>query len=180
MNKHFIKFGLFAGISSIIITLVLYLIDPKIMLQAGSWLIIIVTIVFMVRATKDKKKELGGFITFKEAFSESWLTYLVYAIVSTIFTYALFNFIDPGLKDTVNEISIEAIEKMSGLLGEEGVAKAVEEIEKGDNFTISKMLANLAGSLVMGALVGLIIAAVLKSPKPANWEDDEWKNNTTV
>lgn len=173
MNKHFVKYGLYAGGASILITLLLYVIDPKIMLQVSNWIIFILSVVFMVMAAKGKRSEQGGFISFKEAFTESWLTYLVYALVSLVFTYLLFNVIDPDLKDTVKEIAMEAMEKMSGLLGEEGTAKAIEELEKQDSFSIGGLAQSTAFALVFGALISLIIAAVVKKEKPADWDKND-------
>lgn len=75
MDKHFVKQGLYAEETSILITLGLYIIDPKMMLKVGNWLIFILSIVFMVMAAKGKKKDNGGFISFKEAFGN--LAYLL-------------------------------------------------------------------------------------------------------
>lgn len=179
MDKHFVRQGLYAGGASVLITLALYIIDPKMMLKVGNWLIFVLSIVFMVMAAKGKKKDNGGFISFKEAFTESWLTYLIYALISLVFSYLLFNIIDPSLKDTVKEIAMEAMEKMSGLLGEEGTAKAIEELEKQDSFSIGNLLQSTVFSLIFGAVIALIIGAAVKKEKPADWDRNDVVDTTT-
>jgi hypothetical protein len=77
------------------------------------------------------------------------------------------NFIDPDLIVMAKEVSIEAIEKMSGLLGEDGVQAAIEKIENENPFGIQQTLMGIAITLVFpGALIALIIAAIMKKTNP--------------
>ena len=74
----------------------------------------------------------------------AWITYLFYAVLSSLFSYVLMNFIDPDLIVMAKEVSIEAIEKMSGLLGEDGVQAAIEKIENENPFGIQQTLMSIA------------------------------------
>lgn len=74
---------------------------------------------------------------------------------------------------------MEAMEKMSGLLGEEGTAKAIEELEKQDSFSIGNLLQSTVFSLVFGAVIALIIGAAVKKEKPADWDRNDVVDTTT-
>ncbi|MBK8701042.1 MAG: DUF4199 domain-containing protein [Saprospiraceae bacterium] len=121
--------GLFAGISAIIIGLVIYLISPMGFLSWGGWITIIPVVYFMVAAAKTKREEEEGFISLRAAFTASWLVYLLYSLISVLFTYVMMNIVDPSLIDTAKQVSIEAIEKMSGWIGEQGTEAAIAELE---------------------------------------------------
>lgn len=117
----------------------------------------------MVMAVKEEKLNLGS-ISFKSAFGQSWLTYVVGTLIATVFAYILMHFIDPTLMDTANEIAKEAIEKMSGFLGEDGVEEALEAIDKQDNYSVFGFVRSyLIGLIFPGAIIALIIAAIMKN-----------------
>ncbi|HMS97283.1 MAG TPA: DUF4199 domain-containing protein [Saprospiraceae bacterium] len=167
MNSIVIKNGLMAAGAAIILGLVVYLIDPKGFLSWGSWLTLIPILYFMVSAVKETRNENGGFISLRQAFTPAWITYLFYAVLSSLFSYILMNFIDPDLIVMAKEVSIEAIEKMSGILGEDGVQAAIEKIENENPFGIQQTLMGIAITLVFpGALIALIIAAIMKKTNP--------------
>ena len=103
-------------------------------------------------------------------FTPAWLTYLLYAIASTLFTYIMLNFIDPGLLDLAREASIEAMEKLSGMMGEEATQAAIEELEKSNPYSLPKLGIGLLFSLVFpGAVIALIIGLIVKKEKPEDW-----------
>ena len=168
MNHYSIKNGLLAGGASIILGLIAYLINAESFLTYGGWLSFVPVIYFMVKAaTEYKDGELEGFLSFKEAFSQSWKTYFLYAVISMIFTYVMMNFVDPSLGEAAKQISIKTIEKMSGMMGEEGTAAAIEKIESEEPYNLKNIAISFLLTLVFpGALIALIIALIVKREKP--------------
>ncbi|MCB9329404.1 MAG: DUF4199 domain-containing protein [Lewinellaceae bacterium] len=167
----FTKYGIYLGLGLIITSFVCYFISPRFFLTWGSWIGFILYIIMMVMAVKEEKFNLGS-ISFKGAFGQSWLTYVVGTLIATIFAYIMMHFIDPTLMDTANEIAKEAIEKMSGFLGEEGVEKALEAIDKQDTYSVFGFVRSyLIGLIFPGAIIALIIAAIMKN-KSADAEPD--------
>ncbi|MFN8320530.1 MAG: DUF4199 domain-containing protein [Saprospiraceae bacterium] len=170
MNSIVVKNGLLASVSAIVLGLIVYLISPKGFLTWGSWLTMVPLVYFMVQAAKETRETIGGFATLREVFTPAWITYLFYAIASTLFTYVMLNFIDTGLLDLARQASIEAIEKLSGMMGEEATQAAIEELEKSNPYSISKLAIGVLFSLVFpGALIALIIGLVLKKQRPEDW-----------
>jgi Na+/H+-dicarboxylate symporter len=117
------------------------------------------------------KKELNNIYSFKDAFT----TYFVYAIVgiaiSVTFNIILFNVIDPGAKETVKELSIEAAVNMMKKFNTPTAAikEAVEKMEEQDQFETFQQLKGSIFSIIFSAIFGVILAAIFKS-KPSYQE----------
>lgn len=170
MNSIVVKNGLLAGVSGIVVSLVIYLIEPKGFISWGGWVVIFPVLYCMVQATKETREANEGLATLREAFTPAWLTYLIYTVIYSLFTYVLMNIIDPGLIDLAKEASIEAMEKMSGMLGEEAMQAAIEEMEKNNPYRFSAIIMTMFFSLVFpGAIVALIIGLIMKKNKPESW-----------
>ncbi|MCB0645092.1 MAG: DUF4199 domain-containing protein [Saprospiraceae bacterium] len=157
-----IKYGVYAGVALIVTDLILYLISPKAMIFASSWIALAVIIVSMVLATKEYKEANEGMLSFKEGFTASWLTYLFTGLITTVFAYLLYNFIAPDLLDEIKAISAESLEKMKGFMGEDGYEAAMENLENESSMDIPSLLISLALKYLMAAVPALIIAAVMK------------------
>jgi hypothetical protein len=174
MNNYNAKFGIYAGIVSIIATLALNAVSSKTMITFSGWIGIIAFIVAMVMAVLEERRNNGNSITFGSAFKHAWVTYLIYGLITTIFTYIFYTFIDPNLKKEVMQLTIDGMSKMKSVVGEEAYEKMIEELEKNDAFSISNILRGFVIQLIFpGAFLAAILALILK--KDANpWEG---KNN---
>jgi hypothetical protein len=179
MNNYNAKFGLYAGIISIVSMLGFNMISASAMMNWASWISIIVSIVAMVLAVKEEKALNKGSISFGSAFKHSWVTFLIYAVITILFTYVLYNFIDPNLKEEVMKNTIKAMSKLSGMIGEEAYEKMIEEMEKTDAFGIKGLLQSFVVQLIFpGAFVAAIIALFMK--KESNPWDKAIDSNPMV
>ena len=163
-----VKNGVIAGLSTAGIILLFYLINARWVFSVASILTTILFIVFMVRSVREEKLTLD-FMAFNDALKPAFVTYVVANLIYIIFYYVLLNFIAPELIDMQREIAVETIEKMSGILGEEGTEAALDQMdERSFDFTLkSAALAFAWGLIFPGFIVALIIAAVMKDKKPA-------------
>jgi hypothetical protein len=170
MNNYNAKFGLYAGIIAIVSILGFNMISTSAMMSWSSWISIIVSIVAMVLAVKEEKELNKGSISFASAFKHSWVTFLIYAVITSIFTYVLYNIIDPSLKEEIMKKTIEAMGKLSGMMGEEAYEKMIEDLEKTDTLGLKGILQGFAVQLVFpGAFVSAIIALIMKK-EPNPWD----------
>ena len=166
-----IKLGVYAGLFLIIYNMVIYLIDPKLMFGMFGLVSLAVTlaavIVPMVLAAKQKRTELGDYIDFKGAFRETLQALIPIALIMTVFGFLLYQVIDPGLNDLAKEAAFESIEKWADRMPEESYEKQIARIENmGPVWTPKKALIGLAGWLAVGSIIGAIVSAVIKRPKP--------------
>jgi hypothetical protein len=166
MNQG-LKFGLIMGFIQIAIYTLLYIVDKNLMVDFKVGLgIMIINIVLMVWPVRDYKKMNGGTITFKDAFIICVLTIAGGSLLYIIFSYFLYNIIDPSLADFIKE---QSIEKTAGFMERMGVPQ--EEIEKGiarieaQDFKMSpaKLSGTFFQTVLFGCIPALIIAAILRT-----------------
>ncbi len=165
-----INYGLYLGVSLILITVLMYVINIELMVNFWLNLLIlpIAIIIFGVVSTAKVKGILNGFLTFKQAFSSYFITVAVGLIISSIFSIILFNFIDPDSAIQLKQLAVEkTISMLEGFnVPAEEIAKQVDEMEKQDTFSIGTQAWQLAQGLIFFAVIGLIVAAIMKKSDP--------------
>ena len=169
VKKNGINFGIILGVFSILTTAVIYAVDLS--LFASIWLGIILFVIYLsigIFAVAKTKKSMSGYITFKEAFTVFFITMLIGLIFNMIFSYLLFNIIDPSAAETVKQYIIEMTVNLGQKFGTptEELKKQVKAIEESDNYSIGSQMKSFFGFLLFYIIVGLIIAAAFKKNKP--------------
>ena len=128
----------------------------------------IIIIAFGVVSTAKSKSILGGFLTFKQAFSSYFITVAIGVMISTLITVIIFNFIDPSAADEVKKILVENIMGFMEGMGAppEAIAESVDQIESQDTFGLGTQIKSLGQSLIFFAVIGLIVALIMKKTDP--------------
>ncbi|MCE2788174.1 MAG: DUF4199 domain-containing protein [Bacteroidota bacterium] len=168
--QHAMKFGFIMGLFNILVQLAIYLIDKALLVSFSIGIItMIINLILVIYPVRLYRKELEGFISFKEAFIIGLIVFAGSGLITIIFQYLLYNLIDPQLPDYIKE---KAIEKTVGLMerfgaGQEEIAKAIEPLEKEDfHQTPSKLGSSYLSNVLIGAVLSLVIAALTrKAPK---------------
>jgi len=163
------KYGVYAMLLGLIISILFYLLNPSLLMNWAAYLPSLVTIVLMVMAVKECKNYLGGYIRYGEALLTGWSAYLFPAVISTLLTWLLFNYIDPSLLDLQKEKAIEAAIKVAETFGMDGhnQEEMINSLEKADmSFTMGKALMSLVFSLFIGGIIAAIIALIMRREKP--------------
>lgn len=166
VKKNGITYGVISGLVGIIATTLMYAIDLKLFtnIWLGIGLLVIWIIIGVLLLTKTKK-EKNGVLTFKEGFTAYFISALIGIIIGTAFNIILFNFVDTEARDIINQNLIDfqvgMLEKYNAPSAD--IAKAVEEMEKNSQYSISGQLFGIAKSLVGSIVFGLILAAIFKS-----------------
>jgi len=101
--------GIILGLAGIVFTLVLWFMDQTLNKSLGYiWLLVLIVILyFMIKSYRDKF--LGGFITYGQSLGAGIIIMLYYSIISAIFAFILYKFIDPGLTEKMIAMSEEAM-----------------------------------------------------------------------
>lgn len=125
--------------------------------QVLTWGVIITAMVLAVKTHRDE--DLGGYITFGRAYGVVFLTGLIIAVISLIWSYLFMQFIDPGILETVADSTRES-------MLERGMSESEVEEAWGmtSMFISAPAIAGFAFifTLVGVALIGLIVAAVMQ------------------
>ena len=93
-----LKWGIISGLVSILYTILLYVIDAK-LLASGTWtsLSMVFIITFIVLSVKEFKLTQEGYINLSEALFTGFFTFVIGSLISALFGYVLMNFIDTNL-----------------------------------------------------------------------------------
>lgn len=165
-----INYGLYLGLILITFTIIGYAFSLD--LLVNFWLVVlllpVVNIGFGVFSTAKAKAALNGFISFKQAFSSYFITIAIGILMSSAVTIILFNFFDPDAALTLKDMVIEKTRSFMEGIGapESEINKALAEMQSQDTFAIGTQLKSLAQGFVFYAVIGLIVAAIMKKKDP--------------
>ena len=171
MNKHAIRSGIIIGVVSILLSLIIYLIDPT--LFASLWVLFIffiVSIGLIIYFGIQHRNEEGGYLTFGKSWMYSFQAFIVAGIVSSIFRILLFNVIDPELVEIVTDTSIENTESMMRSFGapaeqiDETIERTRTETPKG--LTPVGILKGFLWGIIFYAIFALITGVIIKKKEP--------------
>lgn len=169
VKKNGLNYGIIIGVISVVVTTLMYVIDLN--LFSKWWIGIIlflINLILGIVAIAKTKSALGGFISFKEAFTTFFIAMAIGGLISALYMFILFNFIDPEAKDVIMQNIKEMTADMMNGMGapSEDIRKTIEEMEKTDNFSLISQAKSYMWSLLFYIIIGLIVAAAMKKNKP--------------
>jgi len=157
MNSHGLKFGVLAGIGTILILLVSYYIDKRLMLSPSVvWSTTIFYLIGMYMAALEDRKRGGGFISFKDALQTCFIVWMVANAIYHVFIYCHFNYFDPEMLSVQKEMFLEMNEK-AGLLNEKLSTQVAEELSYDLKQTITGYIMSLIGGFAISAIIARLI-----------------------
>ncbi|WP_370089552.1 DUF4199 domain-containing protein [Ekhidna sp.] len=171
MKNHAIKSGVMIGVIGIIITLLLYIVDPTTF--AKWWLMMLLGVLNLTLIAVfgvKYRNEIGGFMSFKDAYVYSLITMVVMVLVGTLFSIVMFNVVDPGISETVADAVAENTESMMRNFGapEDGMDEAIDKARADtlDRFTMVGMIKGAGIRILINVVFCLILGAIIKKNEP--------------
>jgi hypothetical protein len=151
--------GLILGLIGVVFTLLLYFLDLMLNKTLGYILLPIdmVVLYFLIKSYRDNY--LNGNITYGQSVGAGVIIFLYSTIISVIFSYILYKYIDPGL---INKLLASSEESMA----KRGMAQ--DAIDTGMAFTKKLMtpgfmaITGLVGGMFMGTIMTLIVSIFTK------------------
>lgn len=103
--------GIILGLAGVVFSLVLWFTDQTTNNSLGYiwFLVLAVALYFMIKAYRNNY--MRGFITYGQSLGAGVIIMLYYAIITAIFSYILYKFLDPGLIDKMLMTAEEAMIK---------------------------------------------------------------------
>lgn len=148
MQQTATKYGIMAGIGTVLFLLVFYFIDKAYATNPFvSFSTLFFVVLGMVMACRAYRSDNGGNLTKKEALKISFTVAVVSGLFFYSFLYVLFKFIDPGL----NEI-----------LQEKAIAADPAAVGHPYQMTIGNVVWGYAFSLIYGFLLSLMVSNFVK------------------
>lgn len=161
-----LNFGIYLGVILSSATVIAYATNLELLTQ--PWLgitLFIAIIVLGITSIIKSKSALGGYISFKDAFTSYFITVLVGILINAVISLIIFNFIDPEAAITLKELVIEkSIDLMRSFNApEDAIAEALTQMENSPSqFAIGSMIQSLLIQLVIYSVIGLIVSLIMK------------------
>jgi len=165
------KSGLTLGLIGIIFTLLIYFINAR--LLANIWVgvgILIISLALVIMFGINYRKQIGGYLSFKNAFLFSLILLLVAGLITQSFNYLLFNVIDQDLPEVVTDAALENTERMMEKFNvpDEEMDKALErtEAQMANQYKPAGVVKAYFISIIIYTIISLITGAVIKRRNP--------------
>ena len=173
--EHALKWGLILGMINIVVYLLVYLIAKDLIVNMWFGLSLLVANIFLlILPVTSKRKELGGLISFNDAFIICMLVFTGSALLQSIFNYVLYNLIDGGLSEFIKQKTIENTVSMMEKFGapQDSIDKTLNDLQNQDfSQSPARIGKQFLVMIIMGGIISLILAAILKkTPKVTDFE----------
>lgn len=174
MSKNFnpgIKWGIIAGIVSILLNIIFWVSSREIFFGfVPPFVIAFVFSVAAVLAGIEKKKAQGGQITFKEVLQPVFLTFVIGGLFAGICTYVFYNFVDPTIPEQAKQHAIATTDRMLHSLGvpEDDIDKQLDGLKELEyDMKPGKALLTYFALLIRYFVLAAIISVILRNKRSA-------------
>ena len=169
VKKYGLQFGLYITLLNTLYIIIGYAIDLNYLVSVwGGLTLFVVSLTFLVLSTIQARKEMGGYINFKDAFSTFMTAYVVSSIANILLSYILFNVIDPEaavqLKDITVQVTAERLQSFG--VPEADIDANIEELRNTDQYSLVNLSKAFGYTFVGYAIIGLIVSAIVKKKEP--------------
>lgn len=163
-NQVIIKFSIIYALANIGVALVMYILE----IMDKSWLITILSLgvnaAIMFFAMKSRKNDtLNGYMTYGQGLGTGMLIAIFGGLVTAVYTFVFYSYIDPEFIDKMLEIS--RTEMLKKDMSDEQIDQALEMSKKFMSPIMMTVFAYI-GSLFFGLIISLVLAAVTKNENP--------------
>lgn len=172
-----IKFGIIAAVVYILCLYIKFrLFDASLVtFSLAATAAYILFIVLCIFAAFTRKKQLGGYIDIKDLFQTIFLVIIIAECFYAGFNYIYLTYIDPGFFDRLAENTRKWGEQ-TGRANQQ-LEELVKSIKAQKGTTLGTVLLGLARSVVLDAIIGIVIAFILKKPQQVSEADLDQKTN---
>ena len=157
-----LKWGVIIGIISILYSTAI-MVSGEVGNQLLGYLVYVIIAIGVYLAMTDFKKENQGFLSYGQGLGLGALTCTIVGLISGFFTIAYMKFIDPTITEQMMKKAVEEMEKKG--FPDDQIEKAMEYSKMFMNPGVL-FIVGLIGTIFIGFVLSLIIAAILKKDKP--------------
>lgn len=155
--------GIYLGIAMILVSVVFYVTGNPFS-KIAQWIGYVIMIAGIVMAQVSYKKALGGTMTYGQALGVGVLTMVFASVLSSIYTFLLYQVIDSSLQEQLRLFTEEQIIKQ-GKVPEEQLDMAVNMATKFQT-PVMMLVMGIFGGTFMGLIVSLI-TSIFTQKKPS-------------
>lgn len=156
------KYGFIGALVSVVFTAVLLIAGVNVSGWVGS-LGYLILIAAMVIAMKEYKKQNYGYMSYGQGLGLGTLVSLIFGVLGGLFMFVYTSFIDPNYTSSMMDKQRMELEERG--MDDEQIDQA---IAMGESFSSPAMMIvwSIVGYLIIGFIISLIVAAVMKNNRP--------------
>lgn len=168
--SHAVRSGVIVGGITVILTLLIYLIDPALMVSMWMMLFLFFITVLVIVFGIQYRNQTTGYMTFGNAYKHGLYTFIVAGLVGLLFNLLLHNVIDPELKDYLTDVSIENAQSMARSFGADDAT--IDQMEEDtrerteSSYTLMGQITGFGIALIIYLVLALITGAIVKRKNP--------------
>lgn len=161
-DNHAVKFGILAGLGTIIFLFLFYWIDKKLILSPEIiWSTMFLYLLGMYMAPVEERKENGGYIDFKPALRAAFIVWIVANSIYHLFNYVLYNFLDKEMLNVQQQYMRDNMGTVEGFVSPENYELLVANIEQ-MNYNFVTVFTAYISSLIWGFILAAIIGRMVR------------------
>ena len=160
--KSSLMSGIYLGIAMILLSVIFYVTGNPFS-KVSQWIGYAIMVAGIVLAQTSYKKTLGGTMTYGQALGVGVLTMVFASVLSSIYSFLLYQFIDPSLQEQLRLFTEEQIVKQ-GKVPEEQLDMAVNMATKFQT-PVMMLVMGIFGGAFMGLIISLI-TSIFTQKKP--------------
>ena len=154
------KWALINSLTAIILTYLLFYLNVPLK-SPIQYLSYVFLITYMFLAQKEFKDQLGGFITFGQAFSTGFRYAVFTGLVTAVFVYLYYSFLNPTAYDQVLEVTQTSMEEQNTPSSQ--IEKTMDIMHSWGPLLSAFGIA--VGSAIIGAIISLVTSAIIKKER---------------
>jgi hypothetical protein len=163
-----VLYGGIATLGMIVVTLGTYKAGPATFLRLTVDFMYLIPLVCGVVAAFVERKRQGGYLEFRSALRIIFGILVLAVALQGIFTWLLVNVIDPHFGETLRPAWLSNTEAAYRRFGmpEDELKRNIDSLKGTNPFSFASVMLGLARVYIIGFLISLILAAIVKRKKP--------------
>jgi len=177
-NRLALRFGIIGGLLFAVICIGCWAAGMNAFASFLMWYtwLPVIFVLFLIGAFQ-RRKQLGGYMSFRDALVFAFLAYVIYEIFYAIVTIVLYKAIDPHLQDKVMVVILDKTRTFMENMGakQEDIDKAIDKAQLSNEgtYSIKQIFVGFGMSLIYDFVKSVIIAAITQRRKPVFGEIKE-------
>lgn len=169
IKKTGFSIGLILGVLLILLSSYIYFVNLALLTNVWAGVLTLaLTVVLGIISIVVVKGKLGGFITFKEAFSAYFITILTGSLLSCLFLILLYTFfLSPESKQSIiaamREFDINLMKQ--NLMPQDNIDQTLEVYKTFNPFSTTTVVTSFIKYLLRDCLIGLLVALIFRNKR---------------
>jgi hypothetical protein len=161
-------YGVLYGLTSIALTVIMYLAGIEVWMSKISYLGIVIPVAFAFLVAVQLKKQQGGYLEFSHSLKTIFKVMVIGLLLSMIFDYILLNYIDKPFNEALMQATQEQMERelIKKGMSQEKIDEFLENIGNANKYALAVYGLTFAIRCILHFVLALVVSAIMKRKQP--------------